>query len=341
MKDVLKTIVVFSLLIALIPCIALFMPKSDTAIQEKEIPQPTESTLPPIDDSMPFYVYITAEEQTCEMTLEEYVIGAVFGEMPAAFQDEALKAQAVAARTYAVRCMMNQLEEPDPKLDGAYLSDDSSTHQAYFSPARAEYFYGSDYEKHRKKIAALVEETAGEILVYGGEPIIAAFHSASQGMTESAENIWGNAVPYLVPVGTDGAEKAPMYESTAVFTSAEIKARLTQTMGAELADDILTLEITSASPSGTVLTVDAGGFLLTGNDLRQLLGLRSPRFTVSFDSASDEFTFNVTGSGHGAGMSQYGAEFMAENGAAHSEILTHYYKGAQLLKCTESDADRQ
>lgn len=328
MKDVLRLFGMTALLTVLIPLPALFMPKEQPNEPITPIITEEKSTLS-VSDSSPFYLLDTDTDAITEMTLEEYVIGAVFGEMPASFEDEALKAQAVAVRTYAVRRMIQHQNSPSPELDGAYISNDSTKYQAYFSPAHAEYFYGKDYEKYHKKIAALVKETAGEILVYNGEPIVAAFHSSSSGMTESAENVWGNEVPYLIPVKS--AEETAVHET--VFTSAEVKARLTQAY-----DDIVLpenkdswFEITEISRSGTVLTLSAGNKHLTGQELRTLLSLRSACFDLSCSKENDSFTFTVKGNGHGAGMSQYGAEAMASDGADYKEILAHYYKGTQLV----------
>ena len=132
--------------------------------------------------------------------MRDYVIGAVLGEMPATYNTEALKAQAVAAHTYAVRRKQQQLEAPDPELMGAYISNDSTKYQAFFTPEQAKSFYGSGYDEYNKKVAAAVDDVINEILVYNGEPIVAAFHAMSSGKTESAEVVWGNAVDYLVPV---------------------------------------------------------------------------------------------------------------------------------------------
>lgn len=331
MKDILKLMGTTALLMVLIPSAALFLPKEEQTAPSPPIEE--EKTTLSISDSSPFYLLDADAETVTEMTLEEYIIGAVFGEMPASFEDEAIKAQAVAVRTYAVRRMLQHQNSPDPELNGAYISNDSTKYQAYFSPAHAEYFYGADYEKYRQKIAALVKETADEILVYDGEPIVAAFHSSSSGMTESAENVWGNAVPYLIPA--ESTEEVNVQE--ALFTSAELEARLTQAYkDIHLPENAGGwFEITDISPSGTVLTISAGNKLLTGQELRTLLTLRSACFDLSFDEETDSFTFITKGSGHGAGMSQYGANAMAEDGTDYKKILAHYYKGTQLVTLGE------
>ena len=334
MKELFKITAVFALLTALIPTAALALPKkAETAAEYVQADTAAES-IPQERTAAdePFFVLDFTTGQVMEMTMTEYVVGAVFGEMPASFSDEAIKAQAVAAHTYAVRRILSQLEDPDPELMGAYISNDSSKYQAYFSPEQAKYFYGDAYESHRLRITALVEEVIDEIIVWNGEPIIAAFHSSSGGMTESAENIWGTPVPYLVAVDSSYDEASPSFYTETVFSSAEVEARLTQEYsGIELPNDKNSwLTVNSVSPSGTVLSISAGNTELTGTQLRSVLNLRSACFDISYSSTSDSFTFSVKGSGHGVGLSQYGANAMAENGADYRQILTHYYKGAQL-----------
>lgn len=340
MKDLFKITGMFALFIMLIPMIG-FIARDENAASEpeetvvsvtKEAPEKAYETS---SYSEEFSVLDCATGQVMTMTMEEYIKGAVLGEMPASYGIEALKAQAVAVHTYAVRRIEQQKEAPEPELMGAYISNDSNKYQAYFSPEQAKAFYGDDYEEYDRKAAEAVSAVKDEILVYKGEPIVAAFHSISGGRTESAENIWGVALDYLVPVESEADEGSPLFGSEAVFTSDELYARLTQSdFDITLPDTSAKsewIEITETTASGTVLKVKTGDKELTGMELRELLGLRSPVFTVSFSEKEDCFTFSVKGSGHGVGMSQYGAGCMAENGADYREILTYYYTGAEIV----------
>lgn len=339
MKELLKIIGIFTLMTALIPLPAFVYGRKDADMPEAEaeqtavseqvteaLPQP-ESFIPHADE---FIMLCEATGETVTMSMEEYIIGSVLAEMPASFEEEAIKAQAVAVHTYAVRRINAQQENPDPELKGAYISDNSAKYQAFFTPEQAEDFYGADYEASLEKITSAVKSVENEILVFCGEPIVAAFHSSSPGRTESAEIIWGNPVDYLVPAESFETEGA---EETVSFTSEELSARLEQfnesiTFGEEKKE---WLSVEEKSPSGTVTKVKAGDILLSGTELRSILSLRSARFDVEYDEAEDKFVFTVRGSGHGVGMSQYGANEMAKQGSTYDEILYHYYKGTELI----------
>lgn len=339
MKDLLKISGIFAFLVIAIPMIGFAardsaVPEPDEGASETEVTSTTETASAVSDISLEeFSVLDYTTGQVMTMTMTEYVIGAVLGEMPAAYGEEALKAQAVAAHTYAVRRILCQEETPDPELMGAYISNDSSKYQAYFSPEQAKAFYGSAYEEYEEKVSKAVDEVIDCVLVYDGEPIVAAFHSISGGKTESAEAIWGTAVDYLVPVESEYDEEAPTFYSESVFTYEELSARLTQSdYGITLPEEKEGwLEIIETTESGTVSAVNVGDKTMTGMELRTLLNLKSPVFEVSYDKEGDSFTFSVKGSGHGVGMSQYGAGKMAENGSDYKEILEYYYPGAEVV----------
>ncbi len=332
MKDMFKIAGIFALMVILIPLVGIFAPISEKTASDDntaEAAQPPEHYT--ADDN--FLLLEASTGRLLEITTAEYVKGAVLAEMPASFHDEALKAQAVAAHTYALRRKQQQLASPDPALKGAYVSDDSSKYQAYFSPAQAEHFYGEAYAEYDSKITRLVDEVINDIVVYDGEPVVAAFHSSSSGMTESAEIIWGNHIDYLVPVESPEDENAPSVYGETVFTADELSARLTQSdYGIILPDNEEEwLEISAVSPSGTVTEIRVGDKVLSGMEMRTLLNLKSADFTLNY--ADGSFTFITKGNGHGVGLSQYGAETMAQNGSSYKEILLHYYKGAEIADC--------
>ncbi len=259
------------------------------------------------------------------MEVRDYVIGAVCAEMPAAFHEEALKAQAVAAHTYAERQRELAAVSPDPTLLGADLSNDTSRYQGYFTESQMRYFFGENYDLYYEKISAAVDEVLPYILTYEGEPIISAFHSMSSGVTESAENAWGTAVDYLVPVDSECDMAAPKYTEEVSYDADFLRQRLEKVfegvkLGEKTESWVVPMEI---SPSGTVLTASVGNLQVTGNEIREALGLRSADFEV--EAGEDEVTFTTRGYGHGVGMSQYGANTMANEGKSWREILEHYY----------------
>ena len=260
-----------------------------------------------------------------ELTMVDYLFGVVAAEMPAAFEEEALKAQACAARTYTVTLQ----EASSPRHPDAQICDDSGCCQAYLDRAEAEARWGANAELYSGKIQRAVEETDGLGVLYNGAPIQAVFFSAA-GRTVGAVEAWGNSVDYLVGVESPEGEEVPNYHSQVVLTAEEVRtAALAQYPGADLSGDPSGwFSQPVENSAGGVASVDLGGVTLTGSEVRTLFGLRSASFSVSWDG--EAFTFDVTGYGHGVGMSQYGANAMAKEGSSFRDILTWYYTGAQV-----------
>ncbi|MDE6763024.1 MAG: stage II sporulation protein D [Oscillospiraceae bacterium] len=356
MKELLKVAALFALLLAAIPMLTFLKPRENitppltakaaglpinaenavTDTAETESLQETEPAKSASENEQyepdTLKVLDFTSGQVMELSLRDYVIGAVLAEMPASYHEEALKAQAVAARTYAVRQREKQSLSPDPELMGADISNDSTKYQAYFTPEQAKSFYGSGYEVYLEKASAAVDATGSDVLVYGGEPIVAAFHSTSGGKTESAEVVWGSPVDYLVPVDSSEDEKSPSYLEENTFTEAELKARLeTALEDADFSGDPEDwLKIEERSASGTVTKMTAGDAELTGADFRRIFSLRSANFTIEYSAKGENFSVTTKGSGHGVGMSQYGANAMANDGSDYREILLYYYGGAEI-----------
>ena len=283
----------------------------------------------------PYKVLDISTGKITEVTVRDYVIGAVCAEMPAAFEEEALKAQAVAAHTYAERQRIKEKAQPTEGLGGADFSNDTSKYQGYFDDKRIHHYFGENYDEYYKKISSAVDDVLPYMITYDNEPIIAAFHSMSSGMTESAENAWGAKVDYLVPVDSHYDKSAPKYEDEMRFDRDFLKNRLEKVFeGINLGDDMSKwLTVAEVSDSGTVLTVRAGDKTVSGNDIRVALGLRSADFDISFDD--DEAVFTTRGYGHGVGMSQYGANAMAAAGSTWQEIISHYYPNCSLTAQNE------
>lgn len=263
-----------------------------------------------------------------EMTMAEYLWRVVAAEMPASFEQEAMCAQAVCARTYTLWKRETSVHE------NADLCDDSSCCQAYITEEETAQRWGALTEAYTEKIAAAVEETDGQILVYEGKPIQAVFFSSSVSSTEDAAEVWGSSLPYLVSVASPEGEEVPNYHSTVVLTSKELKTLVAGSgLGVKLSGDSSEwIDNVSYTASGRVAELELGGVTLSGGAARSLFGLRSACFEV--EEEDGVFTFSVTGYGHGVGMSQYGANAMAAEGSTWQEIVTHYYTGITIQKGT-------
>lgn len=248
---------------------------------------------------------------TKELSLKEYLLGVLMGEMPGEFPLEALKAQAVAARTFTLRRMEQ----------GGTLSDDPAVCQAYRDPGTAQEKWGQDWETYLFKMEEAVEATDGQVLTYEGELISATYFSCSGGRTEAAQAVWGGQVPYLVPVDSPGEENAGAYESRVSVPMEEFLSKL------EIEEP--GVSAVTYTEGGGVDTMTIGGKTLAGTELRRLFGLRSTLFTMEISEKSVDF--DVRGFGHRVGMSQYGARAMAEAGKSYEEILTWYYTGVELV----------
>ena len=267
-----------------------------------------------------------------EVPLADYLRGALASEMPASFHSEAMAAQAVAAHSYALYCARAQEANPDPALKGADFSADPSKDEGYITEAQAKERYGANFDLYWPKICAAAEIAEHHILLYGGEPILAAYHSTSAGETESAANVWEHGLDYLVPVESEGDLLAPQYQTTVTLTKDEMEKRLTAAFPeAELpASPGAWLVPVERSEGGYITEIKVGDQAVHGKEVRAALGLRSSCFEAVY--ANGAFTLTVNGYGHGVGLSQYGADFMARQGSDYVDILAHYYPGTTLAE---------
>lgn len=260
-----------------------------------------------------------------EIDMFEYVVGAVAAEMPPTYHSQALRAQAAVCYTYAVK----KRENADPSLGGADITDDSAVHQGYLDKAARKEKWGDKYENYEEKIEQAVKDVFGKKIVYDGEVITAAFHAISSGQTYSAEEVWGKDVAYLKSVTSAGDRLSPDYSTTVTLTADEFQKAFALS-GAELdgdkADWIGKIQL---SDSGYVTSAVIGKKEFTGTKVRELLGLRSACFEIK--CTGDDFQITAKGYGHGVGMSQYGADYMARQGSDWQEIIKHYYTGVDIV----------
>lgn len=288
---------------------AVYFHSPDTA-------QTPEQMLPP-PVSIP--VLVQQEGRSAEVwDMDTYLEGVVLAEMPASFESEALKAQAVAARTYARKAYIT-----GGKHQNGALCQNPGCCQAYVS--RDAYLARGGTQEGVEKVRQAVLSTSGQVLTYGGELIEATYFSCSGGMTEDAAAVWGTEYPYLKSVESPGEEAAQHYEETVVFTPKQFQ----QALGADLKGKPEEwIAVTSYTKGGGVDKMVIGGHAYTGTQLRQLLGLRSTAFKAEVTEAGISVT--TKGYGHRVGMSQYGAEAMAVEGNSYDQILRHYYPGTEL-----------
>lgn len=279
-----------------------------------------EMTFAQISAQPVFIPVVTGENQVEQMDLEEYIRGVVLAEMPASFEEEALKAQAVAARTYALRHQMRG----DKHEDGAVCTQ-SSCCQAYLTDE--DYLTKRGNRENWEKVAGAVEATAGLVLTYEGVLADTTYFACSGGRTEDAEAVWGADIPYLQAVDSPGEENAKAYEQTVFFTGERIMELLGRDLTGHPAD---WLGNVTQTDGGGVATIVIGGITYSGTQLRKLLGLNSTAFTVKAEE--DGLSFTTRGKGHRVGMSQYGADAMAVLGSRFEEILAHYYPGTVIDK---------
>ena len=287
-----------------------------------------ESAAGGLDSELSFTVLTADGVET--VTMSDWLPGVVAGEMPALFEEEALKAQAVAARTY----IMYSMGREKPAHPEADVCDDPACCKAHSTDEALREKWGKSYEENMARVLEAVRSTDGEYMSYGGEVIQAVFHSSSAGRTEDSAAIW-QAEPYLVSVESpETAEDVPNYVTSVTVSPEDFRAAvLAVHPEAEFGEDpAFWLGAAVRDASGRVESVDIGGAQVPGTELRTLFQLRSTAFTL--DYTAEGFLFTVTGYGHGVGMSQYGANVMAEDGADYEEILTHYYPGAELTRAT-------
>ncbi len=270
-------------------------------------------------------VYIKNEDRVEKMNKEEYIKGVVAAEMPVEFEKEALKAQAVAARTYLEKKFLSGAEDSHK---GAVICTDYTCCQAWIAEdARKEAWEADKRDEYWNKICMAADETAGEILKYNGEIISALFHSTSSGSTEAAEDVWGEHVPYLVSVESKADEQSPKFFDEKQMTVLEFQNKFSEKYpDADLSKSIF--EDVKRSEAGGIKTACVYGKSVKGTELRTLFELKSTNMELFVND--ENVLIKTKGYGHGVGMSQYGAEFMAREGKDYREILTHYYKGAEI-----------
>ncbi len=326
-----KTYVCLCFLLALIviftPALTLSAGTDKTAEEKvkkvwSEIKEKTEKYTDKDGAEETVKVMLHLDNKAVNLSVKDYLCGAVAGEMPAVYESEALKAQAVACYTYM----------KSKELQGVTLTDNPNINQSYISKEDLKKRWGDDFEKYYSKIEDAVESVYGKCITYDSKLIeTVAFHAISTGKTDSSTDVWGgDAIPYLVPVDSTADKFSPDFSSTVMLKPAQFKEKLSSLISADkFSDDPKTwIGDIRRSDAGVVQNVSICGKDISAKDFREALGLRSLHFKVAYKN--DSVTITTLGYGHGVGMSQYGANSLAQSGKNYKEILEHYYRGTQV-----------
>lgn len=340
MKTLCRDIVISMILGFLLPGILLAYAQQRLA-EEKVLPileqetvaqatAPTETVPHETVQKASLPVYLQAKDGSImHLDMDAYLTGVVLAEMPAFFEKEALKAQAVVARTYAWKAYTTGGKHGNGSVCG-----NSTCCQAYIP--ETDYLEQGGKQQHVEKIRNAVLETSGLVLTYEGALIEATYFSCSGGSTEAAAAVWGTDFPYLQSVSSPGEENAAYYSETKIFTSESFQ----EALGMLLPEDTgLWLGEITYTDGGGVDTMEIGTETFRGTQLRQLLGLKSTAFTLTIEE--DCITVVTRGFGHRVGMSQYGADAMAAGGSNYKEILAYYYQGTAIETCRAENQDEE
>ncbi len=274
---------------------------------------------------------ILSDDKVLSVEDRDFLIRTLAFEMSPTYHAEALKAQAVAAYTYYGRRRLAQAESPDPSLKGAHFKAPVAGFPQNYSIEKMREKWGNQFDTHYNKLAAAVDAVYGHYITADGQWIDACYFAISHGTTESAATVWGSDIPYLRSVASPADKLAPGYESTVTLTPDRVKAALLAH------DSTLALSenpaswfgATQATATGSLKSVTIGNKTIPATAIRSALELRSTHFSVTY--ADNTFQFTTRGYGHGVGMSQYGADYLARQGYTWQEILQYYYTGITIV----------
>ncbi|GAB7387916.1 stage II sporulation protein D [Bacillaceae bacterium] len=299
----------------------------DDPLPNRQRPEPAEKTVHPreLERQIAIPVYRAEKRKVETYPLEVYVAGVVAAEMPADFAIEALKAQAMAARTYIVRRILEKDFSDVPP--GAYVSD-TLKHQVFLDEAQLRERWGSEYERKIGRIHRAVVETNGKILTYDGKPINATFFSTSNGYTENSEEYWGRKVPYLRSTKSPWDERSPRFAGQMMIPLSEFQRKLGVDIAVPASGGQPWYRVLAYTTGKRVAKIRIGEKVFTGREVRERLGLASAYFT--FAVKNDHVIVTTKGYGHGVGMSQWGANGQAQEGKTAEEIVKYYYRGIAI-----------
>lgn len=321
------SVICFFLLLAMILCPLASVDKARNVLGSElglEVSESAEEESNAIQTASTVKVMNANSKNITETSLEDYLLGVVACEMSASYHEEAIKAQIIAAHTLLEHSKLTKSDS----LGDADISDSSATHQGYLTVDEQKEKWGEKYDENAAKIKKCIEEVKNFTIQYNGLPITAAFHSISNGRTENASDVWGGDYPYLISVPSDGDKLSPAYLTETAFSCDDFKNIITE-QGAALGDDPTQwIGKIKRTDTGMVFEITIGDKTFKGTDIRKYFSLKSSTFECEYKE--DSFIFKVKGYGHGVGMSQYGANYMAQQGLNYKEILVHYYPNTEI-----------
>ncbi len=306
MGDIMKKLIITTLIVLIIPVIIL-------SIKPKNIKEKIYEN----EKNIIVRVKRNKTDEIQKIPLEKYLIGVLAGEMPVSYDLEALKAQAVAARTYTIKKIEQNINEQ-------YDVIDTTNDQVYKDDEELKQAWQENYDENKKKIKEAIKQTRGEYLAYDGKPIHAFFFSTSSGNTENCKDVFGENLPYLVSVSSTWDENSPSYQNTTTYTKKVFLKKL------ELPyNDKIRIQI-ERNETNSINKITINDKTIKGTEFRFKLGLRSTN--VEIEEKDNNIIITSKGYGHGVGMSQYGAKELASIGYKYDEILKYYYQGIELKK---------
>ncbi len=304
-----------------IPAISFEKPEKPvfSVFHKQKAPDISKTDLSTVD------LLITDTNEIKTLSMKEYVTGAVCAEISPSFEEEAIKAQAIACHTYAVYMK----EYGDFKK--ADVSDDYTKHQGYISKEELKEKWGEKFDAYYSKIENSVSSVENKIMTYDSKTIQPAFFALCSGKTENSKDIWGGDLPYLKSVTSIGDSLSPELNSAQTFSEDEFKECAEKLDGCSISGEAENwVSDIKKTASGAVRKIKICNKDFSGTQVQNAFSLKSNNFTVTYKD--QKFTFNVSGNGHGVGMSQYGADYMARQGSSYDEILKHYYTGIKITE---------
>lgn len=312
-----KTVYITTMMLTAL--LMLILPLSGKKIEVKEKTSEVISTEIQ-EESEEIRLLITKTGEVEKLKVEDYLFGVVAAEMPALYNDEALKAQAVVAYTY----YLNKKEQSGADYD---ITDDFTKDQAFITRSDARSKWGDQADEYENKIKSAVKSVLYKKITYDGRPILAVYHAISSGKTENVSDLWGGEYPYLVSVDSSWDSEAKNFETTVTLSFDEVARKLASKVTLTDKENNCFTD-PKKTENGSVKTILVGGTTLSGADVRTALELRSANFDVAFEGGN--YTFTVRGYGHGIGMSQNGANYLAGQNKTYEEIINHYYTGCKI-----------
>lgn len=338
MQKILTALAALLLCMLVLPLLGYLVPANSAAAPQPPLPAegapsaPAKPAVPSAAGSLLLHIYNTDTGQTDEVTMRSYVIGAVAAEMPCSWPDEALKAQAVAAHSYALAQRQLAQAGKANTVPGADFAARPDCGLGWANEACLRQRWGDAYSEKMQRLSALTDEVMDEVLLYEGEVITACYSACAAGQTEAAQNVWGREVPYLTTVASPCDALADGFLTEAPMDRASVSASLRAAYGdIQLSQNPAEwFGAAQYTPAGYVAQQQVGNLLLSGVSLRETLCLRSACFSVEYIEKQELFIFTTKGYGHGVGLSQWGAKGEAEQGKTYRQILAQYYPGTQL-----------